>query len=90
MGEPAFAAWVSSSVHECAPDHSVQTVEVGKLREAADTISALYEALEVCLAMAQRKSLTSPLNLNGQSPYDIGIAALRLARGESPQQGSDL
>jgi hypothetical protein len=60
---------------------------VAKAEKAADArlIAAapeLYHALEICLAMAQRKSLTGPLNLNGQSPYDIGIAALRKARGE--------
>lgn len=51
--------------------------------KAADTIDELHDALEICLAMAQRKSLTSPLNLNGQSPYDIGIAAIRKARGQA-------
>ena len=41
----------------------------------------LYEALEICLAMGERE-LKKALNLSGQSPYDIGIAAIRKARGE--------
>jgi hypothetical protein len=40
----------------------------------------LYEALEICLAMGERQ-LKSAMNLNGQTPYDIGLAAIRKARG---------
>lgn len=43
--EPQFTEWVRSSIHECAPDHSLHTVEVGKLRQAAKVMAALYDAL---------------------------------------------
>ena len=41
----------------------------------------LYGALEIALAMGG-KALKSAMNLRGQSPYDIGVAALAKARGE--------
>lgn len=50
----------------------------GRLIAAAP---CLYEALETCLAMGERQ-LKAAMNLRGQSPYDIGIAALAKARGE--------
>lgn len=42
---PAFTALVRGRIHECAPDHSVETISVGELRKAAATMAELYEAL---------------------------------------------
>jgi hypothetical protein len=46
MNAPHFPDLIRSTVHECAPDHSVHTISVGALRKAARDIAALYEALD--------------------------------------------
>ena len=79
----AFPQWVRGSVHENAPDHSVQTVEVGKLREASRTIEELYEALENCVSRLRKCALHA-----GNSDFAVDAlceqfeAPLRKARGE--------
>lgn len=76
MSEAAFPRWLHSAVHECAPDHSVDTITVGKLREAARTIDELYEALEHCLRE------WGGFTIRGETERKA-LAALAKARGES-------
>jgi hypothetical protein len=42
-------------------------------------IAELARALETCLAMGERQ-LKKGMNLGGQSPYEVGLAALKKAR----------
>ena len=52
-GTTRFSALIERTVHECAPDHSIETITVGELRHAAREMEAL--AREV---MALRNLLT--------------------------------
>ena len=45
MSGPQFTQMIRDRIHECAPDHSVETITVGALRKAADDMAELYEAL---------------------------------------------
>ena len=90
---PNAGSWAADSRHaiRTARGKKVATADVWgpswpEKKVNARLIAAapeLYAALELCLAMAQRQSLTGPRSRHGQSPYDIGIAALRKARGEA-------
>jgi hypothetical protein len=42
-----FREWVERHVHECAPDHSTQTVSVGFLRDTARKMDAVCDALDI-------------------------------------------
>ena len=46
MSGPAFTQMIRNRIHECAPDHSIETMTVGGLRAAAEQMAELYEALE--------------------------------------------
>lgn len=50
-----FARVVANSVHENAPDCSMHTIQVGKLREAVGEMAELYEALKGVLALAKEE-----------------------------------
>lgn len=77
-----FARIVANQVHECAPDLSIHEIAVGELREAVEEMAELYEALRVCVNICS-KALQEPMNLKGESPYDIAMRAMAKARGES-------
>lgn len=40
-----FPALIASRIHECAPDHSVETITVGELRRTAREYQEMLEAL---------------------------------------------
>lgn len=46
MNAPYFPQLIRGRIHECAPDHSVETISVGALRKAAADIEALDKALQ--------------------------------------------
>lgn len=63
MTRPAFTLLVRNRIHESAPDHSIETISVGKLRRAADDMEALYEALEpLALLFGGGVNMNDPLS----------------------------
>lgn len=87
-----FAGPISNSIYvaDCNPmnarDAGGSDPSTNPTSEANATLiasaPALYEALETCLAIGGEQ-LKRSMNLSGKSPYDIGLEALSLARGES-------
>ena len=83
-----FSRLIAERIHECAPDHSVETISVGELRRAANEMDEVCNALSIVTRTLEIVNETLAERGGGKAPSaitaaQIGRHALAKARGGS-------